>query len=305
MRTSLRSLVPVDVLTIGFVLVTSVISVFMTGWNLLVPINIALTAFILALAAFAEAPGMGAIRFIHRWYIVPTIFLMFKESYMLIQATDRLDWDHVFIAADRALFGVDPTVWLMRITTPLLTEILQIAYAGYYFIMLAVGVELFLRREQEKFSYAVFVIAYGFYLSYLGYLAFPAVGPRFTLHDFATLDAELPGLWLSEAIRAAINAGESIPTGVADALRYAQRDAFPSGHTEMALLSMYLAHKFRLRSRHVIDVVGTLLVISTVYLRYHYVVDLVGGACCMLLVVWSAPPFFRRWNLFAGRPTTI
>jgi membrane-associated phospholipid phosphatase len=305
MKAILRSLFPVDVLTIGFTAVTSLISIFMVGWNILLPLNAVLIVLIAALAALSEKPERRAVRFIHRWYIVPAIFLLFKESYMLIQATDRLDWDYLFIAIDRAIFGVDPTVWLMKVTTPVLTEILQLAYVSYYFIMLAVGVELFMKHEQEKFVFTVFAVAYGFYVSYLGYLAFPAVGPRFTLHDFATLDAELPGLWLSEHIRAFINAGESIPAGVTDALRYAQRDAFPSGHTEMTLISMYLGHKFRLRSRVVLDIAGSLLIISTVYLRYHYVIDLIGGAACMLLVVWTAPPFFRRWLKFTGHPTTL
>ena len=36
----------------------------------------------------------------------------------------------------------------------------------------------------------MFTCVFGFYLSYLGYFALPAVGPRYTLHDFNSLDAE-------------------------------------------------------------------------------------------------------------------
>ena len=202
----------------------------------------------------------------------------------------------VLIAADRLIFRVDPTVWLGQFSHPLLTELLQVAYVSYYFIMLTVGVEVFLRIDEKKFSYVLFAILYGFFLSYLGYMMFPAVGPRFTLHTFQSIDRELPGIWATTPIREFLNAGESIPTAAANALALAQRDAFPSGHTQMALISLYLAHRYRLRSRYVLDVLGVLLIISTVYLRYHYVVDIIAGIVFAVVTLWSAPKLFEWWE---------
>jgi membrane-associated phospholipid phosphatase len=171
--------------------------------------------------------------------------------------------------------------------------------------MLTVGIGVFMRGERQSFSYVLFVITYGFFLSFLGYIAFPAVGPRFTLHSFDSLDAELPGLWLTDPIRAFLNAGESIPRGAVHALAIAQRDAFPSGHTEMTLISLYLATRFRLRSRYILYVVGTLLIISTVYLRYHYVIDLFGGAAAMGFTVWTSPLLVKGWQALSGRTSPV
>jgi membrane-associated phospholipid phosphatase len=39
-------------------------------------------------------------------------------------------------------------------------------------------------------------------------------------------------------------------------------------------------------------VVGTLLIVATVYERYHYVIDLVGGALFMILCVRTAPALY-------------
>jgi membrane-associated phospholipid phosphatase len=220
--------------------------------------------------------------------------------HVLIQSMQRGDLDHVFIAIDRALFGTDPTVWIMRFVTPVLTEVLQIAYVSYYALMLLVGIELYRRSDRGPFALAIFSILYGFLLSYLGYFLFPAVGPRFTLHDFHTLNNELPGLWLSIGIRDFINAGESIPKGAANAFALAQRDAFPSGHTQMTLISMFYAERYKIRSRYLIHAVGTLLIISTVYLRYHYVIDLVGGAAFMVFTIWSAPKLMRALGRLSG-----
>jgi len=233
---------------------------------------------------------------IHNWYPVLTIFLVFKEMYIIIQSLARPDWDPLLIVIDHALFGAHPTVWLGAHASPAVTEILQIAYVSYYFIMLTVGIETFRDPDRGKFSYVLFLIVYGFFLSYLGYVAFPAIGPRFTLHDFSQLNKELPGVWVTNALRDFINAGESIPPNVANAAVYAQRDAFPSGHTEMTLISLYLAFHYRLKSRWVLLVFGSLLIISTVYLRYHYLIDVVGGVVFMLFAVWSAPILFRWWE---------
>ena len=205
-------------------------------WHWVVIANIFSSIAIVLITCLAERDGNRIVRSIHYWYPILAIFLVFKEMHIIIQSLSRSDWDPILIEIDRFFLGTDPTVWLGNHSFPFLTEILQIAYVSYYFIMLAVGVELFIRKEQRNFSYVLFIIVYGFFLSYLGYLIFPAVGPRFTLHDFQSLNTELPGLWLTNSIRDFINAGESIPKEITNAVAHAQRDAFPSGHTQMTLI---------------------------------------------------------------------
>jgi membrane-associated phospholipid phosphatase len=265
---------------------------------LMIGLNVGACCALLLLGYWAETHRGRLFQFIHNWYPVAAVFLVFKEVYVIIQSDQRLDWDLLLITIDRSIFGVHPTQWLGQFSFPLLTEILQIAYASYYFIMLTVGIEVFLRNDRKQFSYVLFVMVYGFFLSYLGYVACPAVGPRFTLHSFGALDTELPGLLLTSPVRDFLNAGESIPKGALNAIVFAQRDAFPSGHAQMTLISLYLARHYRLRSRFVLYFFGALLIISTVYLRYHYVVDVIGGVGFMLFTVWTAPKIFSSWERF-------
>lgn len=303
MKDWIRRLRPVDVLTIAYLVLLSLVAVvFATrihSWPILLLINIGGGCGVVFLARGAQTMGNRLLHSLHDWYPVPTIFLLFKEVHVLIQSLDRTDWDELLIMIDRAIFGTDPTVWLSRYAVPWLTEILQIAYVSYYFIMLTVGIELYLRKDMRKFSLVLFIILYGFCLSYIGYLAFPAVGPRFTLHDFNLLNTELPGLYITKSLREFLDAGESIPRGVANAVALAQRDAFPSGHTQMTLISLYLAHQFKLRSRFILYVAGVLLIVSTVYLRYHYVVDIVGGVLFMWLTIATASRLFEWWERFS------
>ena len=297
---SIRQLRAVDILIVIFIHILSLISIVFLSGSLvsmfIVVINLILSYFIILLSRVNEKSKSTIISRIYDWYPVPMIFFIFKEVHIVIQSLVRSDWDKVFIGIDRTIFGCDPTVWLAKFSSPALTEILQIAYASYYFIMLSVGVELYLKKENRKFSFSIFTITYGFALSYLGYLTFPAVGPRFTLHDFYVMNSDLPGLWLTNAIRDLINIGESITKGTVNAIAIAQRDVFPSGHTQMTLISIYLAHRYKLKSRSFIYLFGMMLVISTVYLRYHYVIDVLGGIVFMWLTWWSAPKLFRWWE---------
>jgi membrane-associated phospholipid phosphatase len=274
-------------------------------WHLLVGINIGVVTCILALAVARHATGSRILAFAHDWYVAPMVFFSFKEIYYMVRPIHLgRDYDTELIAIDRMIFGVDPTVWLAQCSHLLVTEILQIAYTSFFLLFLILGYELYRRRNLELFRFYVFTCTYGFYLSYLGYFLLPAVGPRFTLHDFSLLDRELPGLWLTPHLRWFVNVGESIPIGVsnAEAIAGSQRDVFPSGHTMLMLVMMFFGIRYRLRVRHLLNVTGILLIMATVYQRYHYVIDLAGGAAFAILCIASAPALYM---LIRGRLHTM
>jgi membrane-associated phospholipid phosphatase len=303
MRRLLAILKPVDALFIAFLILLSLFTIvcgsLIRSWPYLLLANVAGISLIVLLARFTT---QRVVHFVHTWYAVAGILIIFKEIYIIIQSLGLNDWDDLLIQCDRFLFHVDPTIWISQFAHPVLTELLQIAYVSYYFLMISLGAELYLRKEREKLNFTIFTITYGFLLSYLGYLIFPAVGPRFTLHDFNNLGQELPGLFLTTPLRAIIDSGESIPQHVAQPILAAQRDAFPSGHTQMTLIVIYLAHRYRINLRWWIYVFGTLLIISTIYLRYHYITDLFGGALFMLTTVTTAPKLSAWWQRITGPP---
>jgi len=232
----------------------------------------------------------------HYWYILPIVLLSFKEIYFMVKPIAGVDCDQYLIAIDRFIFGTNPTQYLYQFANPILTEILQIAYASFFIMPLVLLIELQLKKQILNFRFLAFSLVLGFILSYIGYFLVPAVGPRFTLHDFEMTNIELPGLWITNYLREFINTGESIPTGTPNPIEVVQRDVFPSGHTQMTLITMFLAYKFRTSTRYFIYVIGTLLIFATVYLRYHYVVDLIGGLIFMLLTMYLSKRLFNWWN---------
>ena len=289
-----------DVVTVIFAAGLSLVNVVFASrismWWVLLAVN---TTFTVALVLTAYLDGTRSsklLRVVHDWYVIPIIFFGFKEVYFMGYPIHGQDYDYLLIRIDHALLGVNPTQWLAQFAHPFLTEILQVAYFSYYFILVAVGFELYRRRNFEVFQYAVCLFAYGFYLSYVGYFLLPAVGPRFLLHDFHALDSDLPGLYVTNFLRTIINAGESITPGAGSALELAQRDVFPSGHTMLSLIAIFLSFKHRLKVRWWILTFGVLLIVSTVYLRYHYVIDIVAGIVWWAVCIWSAPRIHAWWT---------
>lgn len=269
-------------------------------WPVLIVMNLSIIAAVFGIA-YLDHPGTN--RFwsnIHYWYLVPLVLLTFKELYLMIKPIRIHDYDHLLIAADRYIFGTDPTHVLFKISNPVLTEILQIAYGTFYFLPIILGIDLMMKNRLSHLDFGLFAVVYGYFLSYVGYFFLPAIGPRFTLHDFYSINEELPGLLLTNFLREVVNTGESIPAGTPNPAAVVQRDVFPSGHTQMTLITMYLAVKFNSKTKFFLLPCGTLLIFATVYLRYHYVIDLVGGTLFMIFTIWSGKHIYNWWQRVRG-----
>jgi membrane-associated phospholipid phosphatase len=300
MKKIVSYLATVDVVSIVFLLFLIGLNLIffarVSVWLEIVGVNLAVIMLIFILAYLAETRKTKLLIGLHRFYNYLIVLFVFKEIYLMVRPIHPVDYDWLFISIDRWIFGVNPTQWIMQFANPVLTEILQISYFSYYILFIMLGVELYRRYSIEEFDHGAFLIVYGFYLSYLGYFLLPAVGPRFTLHDFYALNKELPGLLLTTPMRNFINAGESISSALPNAIQLVQRDVFPSGHTQLTLIVVYLSHKYQLKTRWIITVLAGLLIIGTVYLRYHYVVDLIGGAVFFFFTIWSGKKIQAWWE---------
>jgi len=215
------------------------------------------------------------------WYPLPYVALCYKEMALLIPAVWRSDADRWLADLDYRLWRAHPTVWLERIQTPALTELLQIAYTLFIPVVLLVAVLLWRQGRFGEFQYYAFVIALGYLVSYVGYLLVPARGPRFLLHAEQTFP--LQGLWFFEYMQRAL-----------DTLESAHYDCFPSGHTELTILALW-------GSRMVSETLFKLywfytpfLIFATVYLRYHYSVDVLAGIAVAAAIILLGPFCYRK-----------
>jgi len=218
------------------------------------------------------------------YHFSPILFiaLIYDSLGDFIQYLHR-DIDPLLIRIDFAVFGVHPTVWMERWIVPWLTDIMSLAYVSYYFIPVTLIVVLYGRDRMAEFEMSVFVLTFGYYLSFVGYILFPAIGPRFTLVHLQTVPLE--GSLFTDLVRDGLNA-----------LEHNKRDCMPSGHTQIVLMVLYLAHRYERLLFYIFLPVICGLILSTLYLRYHYVVDLLAGGAVAVACIMAGPRLYGGWN---------
>lgn len=168
---------------------------------------------------------------------------------------------------------------------------LSLAYVLYFVLPVALVATLIRRRQVREAYGAVFILLVTFYVHYAIYVLVPVVGPYRTL--------ELPASVRVQMVAGGGDIAHVVRTSVA-ALEGTPQDAFPSAHASIAILVAAFARKYRLPSRWWFYVLTMAIVMSTVLLGYHYVVDVVAA----LPVVWLGWGVGRLREA-ARRPTSL
>ncbi|MGH9399844.1 MAG: phosphatase PAP2 family protein [Thermoanaerobaculia bacterium] len=226
---------------------------------------------VVALLARDEDRLSPPLRVLVNFYGAAFLPILFNVLGPFIEALWGGPRDDLLIAADRALFGVDVTIWMERFVTPLANSYFALAYTTYYFFALTLGGLLwaFRRADGRRFFFTI-VLAY--HVSYAGYFVIPGLGPRFTMADRQTVSVHDTG----------------VSKAVDDTLNWLERtkyDVFPSGHTMIAVATLLVAWKRFRKAFWFFLPVAVSLVISTVYCRYHYAIDVIAGIALAPIVV--------------------
>ena len=237
-------------------------------------LNIIIITSILIISRVYNRFSNERFQFLRDWYVPALLIIIYLENRRLIPLINPHDLDSILIAIDRFIFlGNDPTIFLEKFTHPLLTEILQIAYASFYFLPFTLCLILYLKKTRFEFHVNASMILMGFYLSYIGYYITPVIGPRFTLNHLQSFP--LTGVLFFDFIRNMIAQAEGI-----------MRDCCPSGHAMISLLTVLLAWRYTRNFFPIAVIWAFLIIFSTVYLRYHYVTDLIVGMALGFVVYW-------------------
>jgi len=261
----MRRLRPVDALTMAFLLFLLALTIIfrdrLPGKGPLIALYSGLLAVQITLVFLK-----GKVPSLIPDLIFPAVYIVtvFDSLGALVHRINPEDIDPALIKADYLMFGGYPTLMAEGLSSPLLTDIMHLAYGTYYFIPIAYGIALKLKGREAEYQRSLFLIVLCFFLSFIGYILWPALGPRYRLEHLHA--GELTGLYLTPYIR-----------GLLDGLEGIKRDAFPSGHTAVALLVLVLSFRYAKGLFLALLPVVALLIFSTVYCRYHYAVDVLGG----------------------------
>jgi membrane-associated phospholipid phosphatase len=220
-----------------------------------------------------------------------TLILIYTNLHDTIGFVNRHDVHDALIAFDQWLFGLQPCVWTERFITRERTELMSFFYVNFAWLAPSTSLLLLLRRRFREFRAATVGVLTCFFMGYFLYLAFPAAPPRLVLRPLFRVS--LAGYPQGFA---------GLNSQALELLPVDSRAAFPSLHTAVSLVVLLYAWRY-LRAWFWTALPLVLgLWASTIYLRHHYVADLLAGWALAPAAVWVAPRLDRWW---ARRQVTL
>lgn len=180
-----------------------------------------------------------------------------------------LDQDATLAAIDRHLFfGRDPLDLLQGVVSRPLSEWLSACYTFYLPLFPLVLGWIYSKPGRLPFRETVFALTTVLAVGYALYVVVPAKGPLFVKRFDVSLDLYYVG-WLKEQLM--------------DKTRV-PRDCFPSLHTAASLVLLWATFRHARRLFYVLAPVVLSIPLACVYLRYHYVVDVLAGIALVACV---------------------
>lgn len=260
----------------------------------------------LLIVAETRFPSQRWLGFVRRFYPIPLYIAFYRETELLNQMFNTGFWDAHFLRLEQKLFGMQPGLELiLRLPSRWIAEILYASYFSYYLMIAGIGVVLLL-RDRRQFTHFVSVVSFVFYVCYTIYIFVPVVGPRIVHRE--TVAQPLPP--------DVVPANDlTPPASVEGAVFYrlmgwiydhfeAAGAAFPSSHVAVAWCTVFFSFRYLRPIRYAHAIVAVLLSISTVYGRYHYVVDVIAGlAVAAVLVPLGNWLYFRLGESANGAQT--
>lgn len=199
--------------------------------------------------------------------------LVFAQMKIAIPAINPRVMDSALQAIDSLMIGENLSLRLQVITHPLLTELFSICYILFFPYLLFSMVYYFSSDLAllKKFVAGLFTV-YG--IGFLGYSFVPASGPYIAMAD--QFQQPLTGFLVTGWNAAVVAKGSN---GV---------DVFPSLHCAVSAFFLFFDRKHRPWRFWVYLAPCIGLWISTIYLRYHYLIDVIFGFLLAAFALWVA-----------------
>lgn len=234
----------------------------------------------LLLQTFAHSDARGG-RFretVRRISLAVGVIGTFVELHYVLPTATQRSHDAALYAIDLMMFGDEPAEAWERFVRPATTEWFSFFYFNYYTLIIAFMVPFtFLVRPGKllrAFSFGLLIV---FCLGQIVYILVPGYGPHIYLAGNFSRPLTGPFWW--NLVHHAVEAGS------------VRGDIFPSLHTAVPTFLTLFA--WRQRQHLVLRVVWfplalvtSQIVIATMFLRWHYAIDILAGICLAVLAEW-------------------
>ncbi len=205
----------------------------------------------------------------YRLAIYGTVQLSYFFLTGLLPIVNTSTLDVELYELDMALFGVEPAMAMDSWVNSITTEWFAFFYFSYFFLLALHVIPILLfsrsRRLLAEFAFGMLTV---FCVGHIVYMLVPGYGPYKAMADHFE-NAFPSGLWLDMVLKTVESGG-------------AQMDIFPSLHTAcptfLALFSYRHRHRLPFRySWPIVTLFAANIIIATMFLRWHYLIDVVAG----------------------------
>lgn len=173
------------------------------------------------------------------------------------------NFDPLLVQIEEFIFKTQPSLdFSEKISNSWFSELMHWGYFSYYLFTLGIPL-LFYTQNKSAFNKSMFIIISSFCAYYIIFILFPAVGPQFYFEPDKTT---VPKAYLFDKIMHFI-------------IRYGETEtgAFPSSHVGMTVVFLILIWQNFRKYFTVLLIPACLLMLSTVYIKAHYVIDVLAG----------------------------
>jgi membrane-associated phospholipid phosphatase len=242
-----------------------------------------------------------AIVALRSWVPLVLVAIVFDNLENYTGLVRKLTIDTSLYKIDLAIFGVEPTVWIQQYYRPLLTDWMATCYGSFLIIPMILGVILCLRDRSDDFREIALAVMLQMWLAFFIFICFPAGPPRYyqPLRETAFIHPIPSLLGFNNALQAKWDTYSPLLV----------RASFPSLHCAYALMTLIYSWRFgdvvfpkfkRLWFALVVPFELTLFV-SVVYLRHHWIPDMVCGMTVAFVVSRITPVLRRVWPKIVRR----
>ena len=201
---------------------------------------------------------------------VALTFCVYGALSPLLQVVSGRTIDDALMRMELEWLGTLLPIVLQPYTSDALTWLFGLAYAIHVPLFFAPALLHWRDGHPERAERILLTLAVAMYLGFVGYALFPAYGPVGTLSDLRPLGT---------------NAATQVVADYGIAL-----GTFPSLHAGVSFAVALDGWRTSWRRGLLFTAAMVLVWASTIYLRYHWVPDLVAGAGLALIAGWLAGP---------------
>ncbi|MCL2597406.1 MAG: phosphatase PAP2 family protein [Paludibacter sp.] len=217
-------------------------------------------------------------------YIFPVLLIVFwypETSYLNDCIFNNLD--RYFADADQFLFGCQPSLLFSKVFDQrFFSELMAFGYFSFYLTIAFTVIYFYVKFDRRIYEKISFIVLFSFFAYYLIFILLPVEGPQFYFPC-----NKIPEGFLFYKMLAIVQFYGEKRTG-----------AFPSSHIGISLIFLFIFFKYNRRIFLILLPIFVILALSTVYIKAHYIIDVIAGFVTAPLFYYLAYKVFdKMWPI--------